>query len=422
MSHSNEMALESTSSIPSDFKKLMTARFLFTLAVQMQSILLGWQMYVLTHDPLYLGFIGLAEAVPALGLALYAGYLVDRGRPLLINRLLIAVSFLSATLMFLSQRSEFGFSSKQQIIYLFSSSVLTGAARAFSQPATFAIVPRIVKRDYLPKASAWMSMAMQIARISGPAIGGFLYGWLGVAGSSGLVCLTLIGALLALLLMRVDLPALPVSKQHASRKEEFLSGAKFVFKHPILFPALTLDMISVLFGGVTSLLPIFAAQILMVGPTGLGLLRASPAAGAAITSIWLTNFEIRERAGRYLLWAVTGFGVCIIIFSVSQNYYLSLFALFASGAFDSVSMIIRSAAVQLASPEAMRGKISAVNSMFIGSSNELGEFESGVAARLMGTVPSAIFGGVVCLLTVAIVFIVSPTLRRLNLDDLKKPI
>lgn len=407
-------------SISIDFKKLMVARFLFTFAVQMQAILLGWQMYVLTHDPLFLGFIGLAEAIPALSLALYAGYIVDRGRPLAIYRSLISVSFLSAVVMFASQRSELLLSNKQQIICLFISSFLTGVARAFSQPSTFAIVPRLVGRENLSKASAWMSSAMQIARISGPALGGLCYGMIGISGATLLLCMMLIAALSALLSIRIHLPALTHTKIHASKKEEFLSGAKFVFGHPILFSALSLDMISVLFGGVTSLLPIYAAQILMVGPLGLGLLRASPAFGAALISFWLTKVEIRERAGQYLLIVVAGFGVCILVFALSQNYILSLAALAASGAFDSVSMIIRSAAVQLASPDSMRGKISAVNSMFIGSSNELGEFESGIAARLFGTVPAAVLGGVICLITVSVVAIASPSLRRLNLEDLKK--
>lgn len=402
-----------------DFKMLMTARFLFTFAVQMQAILLGWQMYVLTKDPLFLGFVGLAEALPALGLALYAGYIVDRGNPLAIFRGLISLSFLSAVVMFASQRSELALSQSQQINCLFISSVLTGLARAFSQPSMFALVPRIVKRDFLSMASAWMSSSMQVARISGPALGGILYGLIGISGSALILCFTLITSLGVLLCIKIQKAPKFTSAINTSKREEFLSGAKFVFKHPILFPALSLDMISVLFGGVTSLLPIYAAQILMVGPLGLGLLRASPAAGAAVMSFWLTSFEIRERAGQFLIASVAGFGISILIFSLSQNYILSLFALFVSGAFDSVSMIIRSAAVQFASPDSMRGKISAVNSMFIGSSNELGEFESGIAARLMGTIPAAVFGGIICLLTVATVAVAFPKLRKLNLDDLK---
>lgn len=403
-----------------DFKKLMSARFLFTFAVEMQSILLGWQMYLLTKDPLFLGFVGLAEALPAIGLALYAGYIVDRGRPLAIYRGVIFVSFLSALVMLIPQRPEFSLSVRSEVICLFFASFLTGVARAFSQPCVFAIVPRIVKRDYLPKASAWMSSAMQIARIAGPALGGILYAPLGIFGAVTIVCAMLLAGMLLLIKLENELPALPATQQHASRKEEFLSGAKFVFKHPILFSALSLDMISVLFGGVTSLLPIYAAQILMIGATGLGVLRAAPAAGAAITAMWLTRFEIREHAGRYLLGAVAGFGICILVFAVSHNFVLSLVSLIASGSFDSVSMVIRSSAVQLSSPDSMRGKIAAVNSMFVGSSNEIGEFESGVAAKLIGTVPAAVFGGVICLVTVAIVALISPSLRNMNLEELKK--
>ncbi len=409
---------EKALSLSTDFKKLMLARFLFTFAVQMQAILLGWQMYLLARDPLYLGLIGLAEALPALGLALYAGYIVDRGRPLSIYRSLILVSLLSGLILFLSQSAEFEISNSSKIASLFVSAFLTGLARAFSQPSIFVIVPRLVLRENLRKASAWMSTAMQIARISGPALGGLVFAWAGVEVGASLVLLMLLaaGAVLSLIQIRLERPnALPTN---LSKKQEFLSGAKFVFNHPILFPALSLDMVSVLFGGVTSLLPLFAAQILKVGPTGLGILRAAPAVGAASTSLWLTRFEIRAKAGKLLLAVVAGFGISILVFSLSENYWLSLIALITSGAFDSVSMVIRTAAVQLASPDAMRGKISAVNSIFIGSSNELGEFESGIAAKFLGTVPAAVVGGVICLLTVAVVSLISPSLRKLNLDEL----
>jgi hypothetical protein len=402
-----------------DFKKLMGARFLFTFGVQMQAIVLGWQMYILTHDPLFLGFIGLAEAVPALGLAMYAGYIVDRGRPLVIYRRIIRISFVSAVVMLVSQRSDINLPAHMRIILLFCSSFLTGTARAFSQPCIFSIVPRITKREFLPKASAWMSSAMQVARISGPALGGILFGVVGIGGAALFVCLVLIGGMIFASTVNVNLLPLPDTKIHKSRKDELLSGAKFVLGHPILLPALTLDMVSVFFGGVSSLLPVFAAQILMIGPTGLGLLRGAPAAGAAITSFWLTSFEIKQKAGKYLLIVVAGYGFSILVFALSRNYALSLMALFSSGAFDSVSMVIRSSAVQLASPEALRGKISAVNSIFIGSSNELGEFESGIAAKLIGTVPAAVFGAAVCLVTVSVVAVFSSRLRKLNLDELK---
>jgi len=203
-----------------------------------------------------------------------------------------------------------------------------------------------------------------------------------------------------------------------SIREELLIGVRFVFGHNILLPALALDMFAVLFGGVTALLPIYASDILSVGPKGLGVLRAGPAIGAVLTSFMLTRLDIRANAGRYLFIAVTGFGVSILVFAISKDFYLSLVALALSGAFDSVSMVIRTSAVQLASPENMRGRISAVNSIFIGSSNELGEFESGVAAKLMGTVPSAVFGGIICLLTAGFTAMLSPTLRKMNLHKL----
>ncbi len=402
-----------------DFKKLMSARFLFTFAVQMQAVVLGWRMYELTKNPLFLGLIGLVEAIPALSLALYAGLLVDRGRPLWIYRAVVAASFISGLVLLISQFERSLLNESQQVLALFLSSLITGIARGFSQPSVFAIVPRIVPRAELQKASAWMSSAMQVARIGGPAAGGIIFGWFGMITTAALICLFLILAQVALALIstaRIPRSA-PLKKN--SLKEDLLSGASFVFRHPILFPALTLDMVSVLFGGVTALLPIYAAEILHVGPKGVGLLRGAPAVGAALTSLWLTRLDVREKAGPWLFTAVTGFGACILIFAISQNFWLSAVALGLSGAFDSVSMVIRTAAVQLASPDSMRGRISAVNSMFIGSSNELGEFESGIAAKALGTVPSAIFGGLICLLTVGVVAWRFPTLRRLNLKELE---
>jgi len=402
-----------------DFKKLMAARFLFTLAVQIQAIVLGWRMYVLTKDPLFLGLIGLVEAIPALGLALYAGYIVDRSRPLVVFRRVVGTSLLSGFILLVSQLPSADAGERLQIAALFLSSFLTGAARAFSQPVIFALVPRIIDREHLPRASAWMTSSLQVARISGPALGGLFFGWLGVSTSAAIVCVTLLLALGTLLLFKTSLQPLQRSGKSESRRTELLSGARFVIRHPILLPALSLDMISVLFGGVTALLPIYAGEILIVGPKGLGALRAAPAIGAAITSLWLTTFDIRERAGAWLFSAVTGFGICILVFAVSRSYILSLLALALSGAFDSVSMVVRISAVQLSSPDSMRGKISAVNSIFIGSSNELGEFESGVVARLLGAVPAAVLGGIVCLATVLAVAFLSQPLRKLNLDELK---
>lgn len=405
--------------MPLDFKKLISARFLFTFAVQMQAVVLGWRIYELLKDPLYLGFIGLAEAVPAIGLALYAGYLVDRMRPLIVYRRVMYISFLSGVVVL----AEHIFASQiplgLQVGLLYVAAFLTGMARSFSQPAIFAAVPQLVPRNELMRATAFSSTAMQVARIAGPAFGGLIFGFFGAISSSTIVCLLLLAANFAVLSIQKDIPPPEKKSQHASVKDELLSGGRFVFKHPILFPALSLDMISVLFGGVTALLPIFASEILFVGPKGLGALRAAPAVGATIMSLYLSRTK-GMRTGKWLLSSVTGFGVCILLFGISRDFYLSLFALALAGSFDSISMVIRSAAVQLSSPDDMRGKISAVNSIFIGSSNEIGELESGIAAKIFGTAPAVYIGGVICLLTVGVISYLSPTLRNMDLKKLEE--
>ena len=385
----------------------------------MQAVLLGWKMYELTHDPLFLGFIGLTAAIPALSLALYAGYLVDRSRPIVVYRRVIEGALLSGLVLLVSQLPQAGLNNHQQVLALFLASFIAGIARGFSQPSVYAIVPRIIPREDLQRASAWMTSALQIARISGPALGGFLFGWLGMPVAASVLCVFLVLALcnVFLLKVRIDPPAKPA--KHKPVLDELLAGARYVFKHRILFPALTLDMVAVLFGGVTALLPIFASDILMVGPKGLGVLRAAPAVGAVLTSYWMTRKDLKAQAGTYLFSSVAGFGISVLVFGLSHNFILSLVALALSGAFDSVSMVIRTSAVQLSSPDSMRGRISAVNSIFIGSSNEIGEFESGMAAKLMGTVPSVLFGGAVCLITVVAAAVVSPSLRKLHLGQLK---
>lgn len=404
--------------MPSDFKKLLSARFLFTFAVQMQAVVLGWRIYELLKDPLFLGLIGLAEAVPAIGLALYAGYLVDRTRPLVAYRRVMYVSLVSGLVVLAEHIFASRLPTETQAGFLYFAAFLTGLARSFSQPAIFASIPRLVEKSVLMRATAMSSSAMQIARIVGPAFGGLVFGFFGATASSSIVCALLIAGVVAMLMIEKDIPPPDSRPQHTSIREELLSGGRFVLKHPILFPALSLDMVSVMFGGVTALLPIFADEVLLVGPKGLGALRAAPAVGATLMSLYLARTD-HMRTGTHFLWSVAGFGICILIFGMSTNFYLSLLALGLSGLFDSVSMVIRSAAVQLTSPDHMRGKISAVNSIFIGSSNEIGELESGLAAKLIGTVPAVYFGGIVCLLTVGFVSWISPTLRKMDLHKLQ---
>ncbi len=403
-----------------DFKKLLGARFFFTFGVQMQAIILGWRVYEIFQDPLALGLVGLSEAVPAIGLALYAGYLVDRARPLLVYRQVIGVSLLSGLLVLAEHVVHADLELWSQASLLYGGAFLTGLARSFAGPAIFASVPRMVPAHQLLQATALMSSFMQVARIAGPAIGGLMFGFLGPVVASTAVCLLLFLSLGCMAWISVDLPVLHTEeKWHTSGREEFFSGLHFVRNHPILLPALSLDMISVLFGGVTALLPVFAHEILQVGPRGLGLLRAAPAVGATVMSLYLAHRTLRGRSGTWLLSAVAGFGMSILVFGLSQNFWLSCFALVMSGVFDSVSMVIRSAAVQMFSPDHMRGKISAVNSIFIGSSNELGELESGIAAKVLGTVPAVLLGGVVCLITVSVMAYASPKLRQLDLSNLR---
>jgi MFS family permease len=405
-----------SSSALSDFKKLISARFLFTLAVQMQAVVVGWRIYELTQDPLSLGLMGLAEAIPALGLALYAGYVVDRSRPLKVYRWVLEGSLISSGILLIAAFYGGRWTDHWQVVALYMSSVFAGAARAFSQPSMYAILPKLTKREGLSKALAWMSTAMQTARVTGPALGGLIFGFMGLEVAYAVIFILLIGALGSTYAIQMNIEAPASVGDEREMVEELKSGVRFVFGHPILLPALSLDMISVLFGGVTALLPIYAKEILAVGPRGLGILRAAPAIGATVMGFILTRIEVRKNAGKYLLSAVFGFGVSILVFAVSKDFYLSVFALGLSGIFDSVSVVVRSTAVQLASPDHMRGRISSVNSMFIGSSNEVGEFESGVAAKFLGTVPAACFGAVMCLLTVGIIAWKSPTLRNMDMD------
>lgn len=398
-----------------DFRRLTIMRFLFAFAMQMQAVVMGWQMYELKHDPLALGLIGLAEAIPAIGLALYAGDIVDRGNPLKIYRGVIATSLTSALLLVAVSTGALGPASAN---WIYAAAFITGLARGFSSPAIYSLVPQIVPREILNVSAAWITSAFQVASVAGPAAAGLLYAWKGPELPYVIDALMLGGGLLLL--------AFVEHKPHPPKAlvegepifSRITSGLKFVFNHELLLAALAMDMFAVLFGGVTAILPIFAAEILRTGPTGLGLLRAAPSFGAAAVSLLLVRFPISRHAGRILLSVVTGFGLCMVGFGLSRSFLLSLTLLAVGGALDSASMVIRGAIVQLCSPEDMRGRIASVNSIFIGSSNEIGEFESGVAAKLLGTVPSVVFGGAMTLITVALTTLLAPKLRKMDLSKL----
>ncbi|NDD92794.1 MFS transporter [bacterium] len=281
----------------------------------------------------------------------------------------------------------------------------------------YSLMPQLVPREALAVSSAWLTSAFQVAAISGPAVGGLLFAWGGGKLAFGVEVILLASSQVLLLFLKFQ-PKVNQPLPGESFKEGLLSGLKFVFSHQLLLSALALDMFAVLFGGATALLPVFASEILQVGPLGLGWLRAAPAVGALIMSVALIRRPVGQHGGRILLACVAGFGLCIIGFGLSTSFWLSMAFLALSGALDSVSMVVRGAIVSLCSPDHMRGRVASVNSIFIGSSNELGAFESGVAARVLGTVPSVVFGGAMTLLVVAVTAKLAPRLRALDLRKL----
>lgn len=379
---------------------------------------MGWQVYEIKHDPLYLGLIGLVEAVPAISVALISGYVVDRNNPLKIYINVLRFSFLSALVLLAVSAGWIRATGDDALPWIYLAALITGFARGFSGPSLYSLIPQLVSRESLRVSSAWVTGAFQIAAVTGPALGGIVYAWSGARFAYLLGCLALAGSILCLHLIRHE-PKVVKSVETQPLMDRLTSGMRYVWGHQLLLSALALDMFAVLFGGVVAVLPLFAAEILDAGPKGLGLLRSAPSLGAMLMSLWLIRRPVGRHAGPLLLSVVAGFGFCMIAFALSKWFWLSAGLLMLSGALDSISMVIRSAIVQLCSPEEMRGRIAAVNSIFIGSSNEIGAFESGLAAKLLGTVPSVIFGGCMTLLTVGITAAASSKLRRLDLTQLE---
>ena len=397
-----------------DFRLFLTFRFFTTIAFQMQSIIVGWQMYELTRDPLALGLIGLAEALPNIAVVLYAGHAADRYNR---KRIIIwfTLLFLTGTaLLFLFTIRNLGILSTLGVLPIYGVVMISGISRAFLYPSIIAMMSQLVPRYLYTNASTWNSTAWHIAAITGPAIGGLVYGFFGVRNAYLTVLFFLLLALLLLSFVK-NRPVPPVNEEE-TLLQRLSSGLKFVFKNQVLLGAMSLDMFAVLFGGAIAMLPVFAAEVLLVGPQGLGFLRAAPMAGAVIMSLFIAHRPPMAQAGRFLMIGVTGFGISIIGFALSHNYYLSLALLMISGMFDNISVIIRATAMQLITPDEMRGRVASVNAIFIGSSNEIGSFESGVAAKLLGLIPSVIFGGCMTLLTVGIIARFAPRLRKLNLN------
>ncbi len=393
--------------------KLLTYRIFMVLAYQSMTLAVSWHIYQITRDPLSLGLIGLAEVLPYFASALFAGYCIDhysrRWFGVLAALLLCLVAFGLAAI-------SAGYIEGYTVFWIYASIGFTGLARAFIAPSYSALMAIIVPRESYAKAAGIGSSTFQIGLVAGPAIGGLLVGFASTTTSYLFSALMCIGAMLALLSLRIKQPP---TAETAPVFASIGQGLKFVWNNQILFGAQMLDMFAVLLGGAVAMLPAFINDIYHLGPESLGLLRAAPAVGAMGVGIYLARQPINQHAGRYLLWAVAGFGACMICFGLSQSYWLAGLFLFLSGAFDGVSVVLRTTIMQLATPDGMRGRVSAINGIFIGSSNELGAFESGVAARLMGLVPSVVFGGLMTLGVVAATAKLNPRLKQLELSQLK---
>jgi MFS family permease len=376
------------------------------VATQIQSAVLGWQLYELTGDPLSLGLVGLAEAVPFLSLTLVGGWAADhRDRRLLSIAGLAAIAGSAAWLLVVSLGAP------RSALPLYAAQALAGVGRAFFRPATSALGAEIVPREHYHNAASWRSSFFHAAMVLGPAVGGALIALGGPRLAYAVALALLGGGLVAMFQVRPR----PLEGSGASGLVDGLAdGVRFVFGQPLILGALSLDLFAVLFGGAAALLPVFARDILGVGEIGFGFLRAAPAVGSVLMSLGLVRFGHFHRAGRTLLWCVAGFGLTWIAFAFSRSYPLSILLLALGGAFDNVSVVLRSVLVQTFTPREKMGRVSAVNGFFIGSSNELGAFESGVTARLLGVVNSVVLGGAMTLVTVALVAVRAPTLRRLE--------
>jgi len=396
-----------------EFTWFAIARFLFIAGLRMSPVLLGWKLYEVTGSKLSIGILGLSEVIPAVLLALPAGVKVDRSNKHRLISICMGLYFLLMIGLLIVTSQWFTSTSKQLIQWLIYGLVFcTGAIRAYSSPAINAFVAQLVPQESLVRAISINSMTWLIAAVTGPALAGLLLGYTSITVAFIISCSAIFIALLIFQLIK----AKPVSWQPGKTTtwEGVKEGLNFVLhkKQRALLSAISLDMFAVLFGGAVGILPVFAVDILQIGPEKLGWLYAATYLGNFIAIALLISRPLKNKQGKTLLYTVAGFGVCILIFAISKNFWLSFAALFVSGLFDGVSVIIRGTIVQLFVPDEMRGRVSSVNSIFVNSSNELGQFESGLAASVMGTVPSVIFGGSMTLLVTIVTWIKAPTLRK----------
>ncbi|WP_435135943.1 MFS transporter [Formosa sp. A9] len=398
-----------------EFNWFLLVRFAMVFAWSMQFIVIEWQVYSLTKNPLSLGIIGLMEVIPAVSMALFAGHIVDqKEKRNLLFTCIAGFSVISLGLFLLTwPRMVAGFSEHSVLYAIYALVFLGGFVRAFLGPTIFSLMALVVPKKVYPNAATWSSSVWQMGAVLGPALAGFSIHLIGVHWSMCLIVGFAVTALLAL--TQISKKPILNPKIGEPVMQSLKEGVKFVFNTKAILGAITLDMVAVLFGGAVALLPVFAQDILKVGPQGFGVLRAAPAVGACITMLISAYVPLNKNAGMKLLVAIFGFGASIIVFGLSTWFWISVGALFFSGVFDGISMVIRQTILQLKTPDHMRGRVASVNSMFVGSSNELGAFESGLTAKLMGTVTAVVFGGSMTLLIVTATGLFSPSFRRLDL-------
>ena len=405
-----------------EFNIFLIVRFLLVFGWSMQFIVIEWQVYSMTKDPLSLGIIGLMEIIPAFTIALFAGHIVDQKE----KRNLLAVctaafSLISLGLFFLTTQQVVGNWSVDHVLYAIYALVFFGGfLRSFFGPTIFSLVALLVPKNIYHNAATWSTSTWKTASVSGALFGGFFISWIGVDKT---LCIVFLLVLLSfIILFQIKKKPVLNKKIGEPMKESLQAGVKFVFQNKAILGVLTLDMVAVLFGGTVAILSVFAQDILKIGPTGFGVLNASISLGSILTMFVTTYIPIHKKTGKKMLVSVFIFGLSIIAFGVSSVFWLSVLALFISGAADGISMVIRQTILQIKTPDEMRGRVSSVNSMFVGSSNELGAFESGLAAKIAGPVIAVVFGGTMTIITTVVSGITNPTLRNLDLSkDLYTP-
>lgn len=399
-----------------DFRLLLLARIFTPMAMQAQAVIVGWQIYSLTRDPLMLGLAGLAEALPALICAIIAGYVVDKSRPHLVYVSCIAVLALNAFGLLLVAGGYVSAPFGSVVGYIYFGVIVSGIARAFAMPASFSLMPQIVPRRLLSAGSAWLTSGFQVGTITAPALAGLIYGGYGPGIAWMIPAGFLLISVLVLALLETSIRLYRNERTTERALTSIKAGWSYIWTNRIVFSVMALDMFAVLLGGAVALLPAYAAEVLHVGSEGLGLLRAAPALGSVVVGLCLAVWPLQMLRGTTLLVTVAGFGLCMIGFGLSTSFAFSMLFLAMSGGFDNVSMVMRQTILQIMTPPDMRGRVSGINSMFIISSNELGAFESGLAAKLLGLIPSVVLGGFGTLLVVAVTAFASPQLRRMVID------